>query len=198
MSFFAFLSIYKDITSGLINDQRDIVESLRVGRANCLDSIAKKWTIRKRIRDTNLIFSGVLTIMYLLDFIAAIYILNAAILRRASWGEKAFLLLILCLRPAQNFGLARQCSELRSWCLEADRLLLVQLQDKRMCEKCHRDTSAVFRFHDEWDVLKIGYFSHSAENFVKFLATALTCSAIALQFDYKMLRELTASSENRM
>lgn len=190
----AFFLVYTDLVAGVLNDQREILESSALLDVDCNALSAKKWKVRERIRVTNSAFAQILLMSYLQSFVTVIVLLGSTIAVGLPMSALISFLLLLISVLVQMFSLAKQCSGFYMMCLETDQRLLREVWSTEICSACHSELRAVLRFHDDWDTFKLGCFCHSLQNFVKFLGTGLTCVAIALQFDFGVIRALTTLS----
>ena len=187
MSFFV---IYADVVSVVVNEQREILQSLRES-SPCVDKlVAKKWEIRDRISTINSMFAGILFSFYLQSFSIAILFIGKLVIYDTALASSVVDLALLLSLLTQLISLARRCSTLYRLYSDTERALLLRARGGGLCNTCHDELFATLRFHGQWDLFKLGCFSHTAENFAKFLATSLTCVTIALQFDYKVLKAL--------
>ena len=194
----ALFCIYADIVARLIDDQRNIVASLTRSEFNPLSLMEKKWEIRKRISQTNSIFAHILSLLYLVSFIRILYLVDQLVFRQISHLERLLHVTFILMSPLQLFFLAQRCSAFKSHCMETDKLVLMRVPGGTLSTLCHTDFCSVMRYHDEWDVLRVSYYIHTAGNFITSLATGLTCAAIALQFDDKVIRDLSSMSAEKI
>lgn len=192
----AFFLIYLDLTASLTGKQENLMESVRTISPNFDVLAAKKWEIRDRIRNMNSTFAQILPLIYLEGFLVVISFLGFAISRELPPVRLIFILITMLKDMALLFWMARECSKFHATCMQTDQLLLRGIRRKKMCRSCFSDLSAVLKFNECWDVLKSGCFTHSVENFMKYLATGLTCVAIALPIDFKVMRALNALSSH--
>ena len=197
LSSVTFFLIYSDSISSVTEDQKDIPDSLQKSVASFDELSMKKWKNRARIASTNSLFSEILCIHYVQCLLLTFTLLGKAAGYNAYSAHWTFLLASLVSTSIQLFVLAQKCSSFYQICADTDQNLLMQIRGSNFSKSCHSELSAVLRFHDVWDVFKLGCFSHSVGNLLSFLATGLTCAAVALQFDFKVVRALasTASSE---
>ena len=190
-----FFLIYMDLIDTVTRDQRQLLYWVQRPALNYRVLVTMKWSIRDRIRRSNEMFAQIFLMNYLVNFFIAIYVLGRVILRDVELNTYLFLFTILLFSFVQLYASARRCSMFKTLCEDTDQALLKQF---RSCDdgysSLHANLSAVFRFHDAWDEFKLGCFSHSVQNFLKFLMSGLTCIAIILQFDYNVIRTLNALS----
>lgn len=52
----------------------------------------------------------------------------------------------------------------------------------------------VIWFREDWNLLKNGCFNLSSENFLSYLATCVTCTAVTLQFDRRVSRFISGTT----
>ena len=146
VGFTTIFVIYMDITSCLIDEQRDIVQALRMSPINCRDLMEKKYSLRKRVSDTNSVFAYLLSLIYIKTFVMFIrFLQNAALREDTLLGEITFIL-YLSTGPVLLFVLAHKSSVFRSCCMNADFVILMRKGDGDLCNACHSDLSDVLRY----------------------------------------------------
>lgn len=160
-----FLLIYKDLASTLTREQKGILESLRTIKLNTGALTATKWKIRDEIRVVNSVLGYILLMVYVESFLIVILFLGNVIVGHMVLPKLAFIMISMVQGLALLVLLARQCSNFYDVCLETDQLVLRELPGAKMCPSCHSHLSAVLRFNEAWDTLKLGCFVHSIENF---------------------------------
>lgn len=186
--------ILMDLIAVVTHDQREILRSLREFNLNFHALTAKKWRIREVIRVANSTFAQIFLVTYIQSFILVIFVLGNAISGVLSGTTGVLASALLLSIMVLMIVLAKKCSSFYALCIETDQLLLEGIRSSKLCRSCHADLSSVLRFNEAWDTFKLGCFTHSSENFLKFLATGLTCVAISLQFDIRVIRALNALS----
>ena len=86
------------------------------------------------------------------------------------------------------FELARKSSVLMSLSLQIEHQLTKRFRSETPVEL------AVFRFREDYDVPQVSVFSHSVPNYLRF--ERITCVAVILQFDYKVVRKIPDLGES--
>lgn len=189
-----FFLIYMDLSMSLTNGQTYILRTLQTSRPKLGALAAKEWELRDRVQIINSALRQILLTTYLESFLIVITLLGHLISQVISPPKLILTLIFLLDNVLLLLALAQECSSFYGVCVETDQLMLRDLRRAKMCRSCHSDISAILRFHEGWDTLKLGCFTHSVENFMKFLGTSLTCVAIALQFDFRVIRSLNVLS----
>ena len=189
----AFFIIYANVSSSLL---------ARLGRLNKVIQRAgmrrdyltrEKLSIREDIMTVNSIFARYLSLHYVQLFVDVVFDFAAVMGDLLRNYEKAFLLASLCTRMIMLHQAARKGSLIISQCLDTEFQLWALGIDRPDVHKSATlwETMRVFRFREEWDTLKVACFTSSSANFFRYLSTVVTCVAVVMQFDFKVLRTMT-------
>lgn len=158
--------------------------------------ISAKWDTRDRVSKINSLSAYPLAALYSNMFLMSVYVTAEAILQDVNAPMTIAALVNLPCFGLQLFLVAREASRVRSSCEETEREFLRRLSKSSTRDYIDPATMECFRFHSEWDSLRVGCFSHSMCNFWKFISVVTTCTAVVLQFDFRVVRtigELSAS-----
>lgn len=181
----SFFMIYTDMLATLQHRNREILESIQAGHnSDC--SIPAKWKLRDAIGTMNCIFGRTLALFYIESFMAAIHTFST--LGGSSHDSRERVVLL-----SNVVGIVLQLLVLA---VNSSALVATSLRCEYHLSKVFRPDSSiellVFKLRDEWDLPKVGYVFLNVSNFLKFLASAVTCIAVILQFDHRVLRKLNS------
>lgn len=190
-----FFMIYVDMMSNFVKNQERILRNIATGRPNTKSVAAEKWKIRHQIKTVNSVFAMSLSAHYLLVFMTVVSSFAQIIRHKPDLEDAIFMICALLVNLLQLLVLAHESSVLKRQSIDIECFLLRQIKaEDTSRNSLYTDLLAVLRFREEWDVLQVGCFTHDVANFLKFLATVITCVAVVLQFDYKVVRKITTLS----
>lgn len=188
--------IYIELASILQQRARFIVESFDDYEIKFKDLAKEKWLIRDRTADLNSLFSNIIALSYMQFSMEAILSINSYVtVRQSSWSMVVSVSQLCAL--GVGFLLARQSSTMMSLLIEVEQLAL-----KRLCaitssggtlhgvlpkHSCPLVQWQALRYHSIYDSLTVGCFVNNQQTFMSFLVTGITCLAVIMQFDYKVL-----------
>lgn len=175
--------MYNDVIGNLKRRNQEILRAIRSGK-HSLNTIAAKWEIRDAIAKANSLFARIIAAYYIQFFACVIYTVAMMTQNEPQRVDKSWLFINTAFVGAQLFDVARRSSILTPLSLQIEFELVKRIQPHPPAEM------AILRFREEWDVLQVSVFAHSAANFLRFLGSTITCAAIILQFDYKVVRTL--------
>lgn len=192
----AYFLIMYDVIIALQNLQRHILglsEDIPANQQNILNAL---WNYRDRVRRINTLFAWSLAGQYLQIFIAAVYSivqslensLNVSALIEFVVSAIGFAFLL--------FLVAQKSSALRATRLDIEEKILTKDPDRVVRGRILRDMHLVVGLREDWDLLRNGCFALSTGNFLRYLATCVTCTAVTLQFDYRVARLITNTAHN--
>lgn len=179
----SFFIIYGDILSNLTRRNLRILKSIREEQYMS-HSIAAKWEVRDGIREMNSLFTSTLALCYIEFFVAVVFLFAKLVGQTLSITDKLWLLVNASGIVLQLYLFSRMSSKFTSISLETEYHLL-----KRSLLETSPEVM-VFRFREEWDVPRCAVFAQSVPNFLRYLASTVTCVAVILQFDFKVLGEI--------
>lgn len=158
--------------------------------------IAQKERIRKDISILNELFAVPLVFIYCQIPTAAItlfiYFVTDTLLLESYvsfFSQVSFVIFV--------FVMARRCNAVMSLLIEVEHRLLLKLnamssfgglRTSSMGHDCPQLQWQALRFDENWDSIHIGCFVHDQRTVVSFMASCVTCLAVVLQFDFKVVR----------
>lgn len=181
-----FNLVYTDILENnraLLRDVSRCVERLE------LSSVArKKWHVREQIQKTNDSLAWLLSGYYVQILVGIVLSFTDTLAETKSYDAGYMSFGALLSFMFQIFLLAYGSSACASLCQKTEGSFskLIDISDAA-CEKCQGKYLRVLKFREEWDSLKVGCFSQNVPNFLSFLITCITCVAVLLQFDFKVM-----------
>lgn len=185
LTMISFFVIYTDVLMNLKRRNLKILASLRDGRdSEC--SIPAKWELRDAIARTNSICGTTLALFYVEFSMAAIYTFSRLVGSSHDIHVRILLLSNVFCIALQLLVLATRSSALVAISLQSEYYLSRRLRPDSSIEL------TLFKVRDEWDAPTVWCFSHSVRNFLKFLASAVTCIAVILQFDHRVVRRINS------
>lgn len=184
------LVVYEDMACNLVRSHMRIRDATRAATLNWKALIAAKWKTRDQTRKINALYARPFVVFYSNMFLSTVYIAAELILRNlkpwilvfASLNHVCFMIQILLL--------AYKASAVRCMCEETERELLRRLSETVSVEYVDSATVESFRFHEDWDSLRVGSFPHHLSSFWRFISVVTTCAAVVLQFDYRVVRAI--------
>lgn len=203
MIFTISMTIHLMVHLNLINNVLQKLKRLHVslGRAGGdWSSVAlEKLRIRKDLQTINSLFALPLS-MHFIQFYAAVLFNSAAMMGSTMRSYEDYLLLISGATPTVNLLLvACKGSRVVSQFLEIENLALSLSVTANTVSRNGKQLEAmnIFRFREEWDTVQALCFTLNIGGFLKFMLTVFTCTAVILQFDYKVVRSITSLAESR-
>lgn len=184
------LVVYEDMACNLVRDHTRIRDATRAETLNWKNLISAKWRTRDQTRKINALYAGPLVVLYSNMFLSAVYIGAELILRNLRPWILFFATLNHICFMIQMILLAHKATEVRNVCEETESGLLRRLSERSTLDYVDSATMASFRFHDEWDSLRVGCFAHNLQNFWRYISVVTTCVAVVLQFDYRVVRAI--------
>lgn len=182
-SLMCFFVIFNDAVLSLRKFQSEtlsLMEHCRVNRQKILD---RRWEYRRRIREINSIYAWSLAVNYVGIFTSSVSAADGFI----SGTNKGFFSMLPLLGAVcfviQLLDLARKGAMLQSQCFQIEKAFL---ENAAGVQGFH-EMLPVLRFHQEWDALRIGCSTLRTEDFLNFVITNLTCTAVTLQFDFHII-----------
>lgn len=187
--------IYEDMACSLDQDHRRIRDALGSNSSTWEQLVAAKWGIRDRTRDINTLTGVPLAVSYANLFVSSVYITADMILQGGDIWLKTLAIVSHSANLIMHFVVARKASEVRSRSEETERELLRRLGGTSTLGSVDTATMECLKFHPEWDTLYVGCFTHSLQNLSKFTSIIITCVAVVLQFDFRVVRTINDLSK---
>lgn len=189
-----FNLLYTDVLRNNHELLQDILRSVRELELNNLTE--KKWHVREQIRKTNDIFAWILSAYYLQILVAIVLSFGGTLSQETEFGPGCVIFLALSSFMLQHWRFASTSSDCISKCHEAE-INFSKLVDRAdtVCETCQMRYFRLLHFRGEYDSLRVGCFSQNTPNFLSYLITCITCLAVVLQFDFKVMGAMTKLAE---
>lgn len=179
----------------------DIVFNLKRAHNNLLASMANvearhdhirflKWKLRDRVQQINRIFSWSWAIHYGLIFNIGVFAIIEAIDRNLSVYDKGVLLMADISFVHRLYKLAEASTSLKELCLKIESQLLSRRRGNEINRNIPEILIPTLTYREDWDILRSGCFPMESKRFFSFLVTSVTCTAVVLQFDYNVARNL--------
>lgn len=177
---------------------KSLLEALNSEKMALNDLMKKKWLTRKAIADFNRIFAIPLAVMYSQVTSGCVVMVSSVVMVASVPVTLACVSSEVCLLITA-YIVANRGSRLMTLLADIERCFLhrlnrADLQD-RLAEHMHKQKwccasiqMKVIGFDEKWDSLKVGCFVLSQRTFISYLATSVTCVAVGMQFDYKIVR----------
>lgn len=187
-----FFAIYYDVIDKLSSDLEALHQIVSRTDAKYRDLVKEKIRIRREIKTVNSLFALPLSLQCFRFFDMSLY-LSACLITGAK-SRYATLLFIgfTATHCAQIYIANCKASRVISRCLRTEKRLLtiyaVDGEFRRNGE--HRELLTALEFREEWDSIRMFCFTLRMDNVFRCLPTILTCMAVILQFDFKVVRAL--------
>lgn len=147
-----------------------------------------------RIRRINRIFSWSWGSHYALIFNTAIFLIFEVIDGSLSFVDDVIIFLAAVCFLYRLYDLAQGSSTLKESCLKIEGRLLGQGRRNGIDKGIAESLLPAIAYREELDILRNGCFPLESGKFFSFLATSVTCTAVILQFDHHVLRNLAQAS----
>ena len=180
----SFFIVYNDIIVHLALLNQEISEDVRRTDRDLFSSIAVEWDIRDRIGRLNSMFASLLSWYYVQFRMIVMHTLAVLAGLTPSAAYSITMLFVLAGISLPLFELSRSSTHMTSVSLQTEYLLSKRFFPESPVELL------VLRFREDLDVPRVGVFSQGIPNLSRFFGFCITCSAVILQFDYKMLRKI--------
>lgn len=185
--------LYNYAMNDILGAQLQLKNAVKSGvRLDSKYIVSQKWKIRKRIRDVNGMFATPLAIYQARVPVTLIYLFWQAVDKGNTNLTKMFLFMFQCTFLNHLFVLSRKSSTLVAGGTGIEVHFMKQVPDQNVLH--HVNLLGVLRFREEWDVLQVAGFSLSTPNFLRYVGFCMTCVAVVLQFDYRIVRALNRLS----
>ena len=153
-----------------------------------------KWELRDRIRRIDEIFSCNWWMHLMGTSNIAVFVVIGVVGGRSSFLDRAIFLLADILGLLRMHHLAAGSSSLKDSCLKTEGGILKGHRDRETSSAIADGLIPLLAYREAWDILRVGCFPLETRGFVSFLTTSVTCTAVVLQFDYNLLRNLAQTS----
>lgn len=187
----------------------DAVINVKKAHANLLDLTADidanlelirrlKWELRDRVQSINDIFSWTWGMHCGLLFNSTIFVVVEVMDEDLSFPDKIVLLMANFSSLLRLYRLAAESSSLKELCLKAESKVLnaTQASGSDRAEGIPGTFLSTIAFREDWDILRNGCFPLELTSFLSLLIYNVTCTAVVLQFDYRVLQSLELMSAN--
>lgn len=188
-----FFVLYMNVNSSVLGQLERLYQVTQKDNYSWNFLMREKLRIRQEIRVINSIFALPLALHYVQLFIGVIFDFAATMGHSMHPYEKSILMGSLFTYLVTLLRAAHMGSQITSKCLDTEfHLMTLAVHTTASRDTTERSEAInVLRFRGEWDALKVACFESSLENFIKYLSAMVTCVAVVLQFDYKVVRFIT-------
>lgn len=191
-SSFMFLGLYTLVTGVIRQQLTDLLDQLLIPSGLDIQELVRsRWTVRDATSAFNEICGMVMFLLYLKSFTSTIFLAGSLIY--SSIGTSIFALSVchVCYLLQMHLAVA-EASCIEDHCDRIDRVLYRNLRDHQPFDQDQlHELRAVLSFRSNWDSLKmLGGFAVDTRSFYLFLASCVTCIAVILQFDSKVMLSL--------
>lgn len=180
-----FLVVYDDAINNLLKTQVSLNSwTQATSSMDMIEILSLRDRIRKSIKKVNKLFALPLAVFCSQMLMVVLYIFTEW-LGHGFTSREALLVVCGVYFIFQFFLLARKGSNLVANCtkLEYDvRKRITDCSSPNVAHFLHR-----LRFREEWDTLQVGCFALGIPNLLKFLLFCVTCAAVVLQFDHRVV-----------
>lgn len=187
-----FFCVYTDILESIFQRHENILLSVQSLPKQAESSIVvKKWQARRIIRETNALFAVILSMYYIQAPLIFVIGLAQTMEQTSKLGDSCMILLVLCSFVGLLWLGAIRCSAIASACCGTEHVFAEAIDScDSICRRCQKQHLRVLAYREDWDSLKMAFFSQNAPNLVGYLVTCMTCVAVVLQFDIKVVRNM--------
>lgn len=199
LSMFAFFGVYIQLTAILRDQLAELLEQMssRRNRIHVDKLIVARWGIRDLTLAINKNCGLVMLLFYLKTFSLVVHFAGKLIY--SSIG-RPFMGIIIChaVYLLQMHFVVSEASKINAYCDLIDRETYRTLSklDQRLERRELQELREVLPSRSVWDSLKMaGGFSVSTQSYYQFLATCVSCVAIILQFDSKVMFSLMKATD---
>lgn len=154
--------------------------------------ILLKCKIRKLVKKANKLFALPLATFYCQIVMTVLFIFSSVDEGKDTTGDVTIFSMLQACFIFTLFHTARKASIVAARSVELESLVITQITGGSQVE--YANLLSVIRFREEWDVLRVACFPLSVANLLRFLAFCITCVAVILQFDFKIVRALNRMS----
>lgn len=189
--------VYVEVLSVLEDQCKFLLSSSKGNHSKPNNLVLQKWMIRDAITTLNRIFAFPLVLAYAQFVMGTIILINQFIAGKVLtllWFYASSLLCFLAI----TYLMVCKCTRISDLLVEVERQVLRQLGSYHslngmpfsITKSPHTYSSYQWKilcFDEKWDSIRIGCFVHGEQTFASFLATCLTCVAVIMQFDFKVI-----------
>lgn len=146
--------------------------------------MAEKWVLRAQIKRAN-VFIRVTMAAYEVQFFVWFVFMPAYLVTetRTQFDAVTPVLYILCSH-LHLFKVVMEGSDFLESCREGEGKLLELHQNKQVDRRCLKTV----RVSEDWEALQVGFSPMGGPNLVSFLVSSFACTAVILQFAYRVIR----------
>lgn len=153
--------------------------------------------LRHRIQKANRSFAWLLALYHSQIFLSAVRAAMNFLEPKSTYLDRILIVLGKLALIFQLFDLARKSSELERLCVGIEQRFSDGLQSGVGDQDGLRQMLSVMRYHEDLDALGNGCYQLGTQRFMGFLITSVTCTAVILQFDFRIARAVTDLSVSR-
>ena len=189
------LMIYNDLTGDLLEKLDEFRIAMSDPARGERTLIRERWMIRDRIRAVNSVCALPLSLFYPQLFLSTVYISGGLILLDLGFRVISLQTASFICFTSQILFLAYKASKVEAQSEEIEREYLQRVSNDASFEFIDTAVVRTFQLHKDWDCLQIACFPHNLALFWRYISVMLTCVAVVLQFDFKVVREITELSK---
>lgn len=187
-----FFMIYFNATGHIVVQLGKLRETVQRRRSSSSFVMRQKLRIREDIRVINSTFARSLALPHLQFFIGttSTFVLDPYF----SMFEKALLIGTFLSGTMMIIRVAQIGSQIISQCLDTEfHLWSLRMNPENTQNRLEQSEMMEFlRFREEWDTLRVAWFTLNLGGLLQYVLSIITCVAVVLQFDYKVVRSITA------
>lgn len=191
-----FFMIYNDVIINFQNIQKDILDHAENIAMNDEEILRKKWNLRKSIQGVNGMFSWFLAVYHLQIFMSAVRAAINFLDPAYTHLDRAIIIVGKIAIIFQLFDFARKSSRLKRSCVEIEQSFSAAIQEGALDRNDLGKMLLVMRLHEDLDTLRNGCYALETEKFMSFLTTSAMCTAVVLQFDFRIVRAIANLGES--
>lgn len=200
LSMTVFFMVHSNVSESILAQLKELHELTRKADVSWNHLLLEKLRIREQMALANSIFARPLAFYHIQVFIAVVFDFASIMGHTMHIHEKSLLMASLFAYLIVLAYAARKGSTILSQCVETEFQiwkLVVSRADLRQTGR-QSEVIGIFRFREEWDTLQVASLTLTSRNFLVFLSTVVTCVAVVLQFDYKVVRTITGLAQSSL
>ena len=183
-----FLIVYLDVVDNILSRVTRLNRRLQEAETISSELIDEKWNLRDQISETDRFFSLLMLSVHFQNMFSVVFYVVQIAERDTEISETAFQMSTVAAVFVTQFYLAGRSSLLELRNMETGCIMFKRFSQGAFAGVPRDAMLPIFRFREEWDILRSGWFPHNKKNFWKLLSRLVTVSAIVLQFDFKIAR----------
>lgn len=182
--------IYNDLADELILKLSKLCIAVRDSGPNN-ELIRTRWGYRDQIRRINSIFALPLCLFYMQMLLTTIHVTADLILQDLAYSVVFLTTLSYACIVFQLLFVAYKASNVRAMSEEIGRQFLKRANQSRDTATIDATAIRALVFDEDRDSLRVGCYTHSLPNFLRFVSVMTTCVAVVLQFDFRVVRTIS-------